>query len=105
MLESYTLQVLPPDLRAEAVRWICSFVAPGGMVLVIARGREPGEPEGKMPWPLTKGEVLFFKDQGFKEISFEDYTDGEDPPVHRFRATYRREKQIKPTSEWNTLKG
>jgi SAM-dependent methyltransferase len=91
VLESYTLQVLPPGLRADAVRRICSFVARGGMLLVIARGREPGEPEGKMPWPLTKGEVLFFKAQGLKEISFEDYTDGEDPPVRRFRATYRRE--------------
>ncbi len=45
--ESYTLQVLPLCLRAKAVRGITSFVAPNGTLLVIARGREPSDPEGK----------------------------------------------------------
>ncbi len=51
VLELYTLQVLPPELRSEAARRIASFLAPGGMLLVIARAREPDEPKGKMPWP------------------------------------------------------
>jgi hypothetical protein len=92
VLESYTLQVLPPDLRAEAVRCIASFVAPDGTLLVIARGREPNEPEGKMPWPLKKDELSLFEAQGLRNVSFEDYKDNEDPPVRRFRATYRREE-------------
>jgi hypothetical protein len=91
VLESYTLQVLPPYLRAEAIGCIASFVALGGTLLVIARGREPGEPEGNMPWPLTKREMSLFVTQGLKEVSFEDYLDREDPPVRRFRATYHRE--------------
>ena len=91
VLESYTLQVLPSSLRTDAERNIASFVAPGGTLLVVARGREPSEPEGKMPWPLTKDELSLFKTVGFKEVSFEDYMDGEDPPVRRFRATYQRE--------------
>lgn len=92
VLESYTLQVLPPNLRAAAVRCIASFVTPGGTLLVITRGREPRESEGKMPWPLTKDELSLFEAQGLKEVSFEDYMDSEEPPVRRFRATYRREK-------------
>ena len=92
VMESYTLQVLPPNLRADAMRCIASFVAPGGTLLVIARGREPSDPEGRMPWPLTKDELSFLETQGFKEVSFEDYMDSEDPPVRRFRATYRREE-------------
>ncbi|MFC1876871.1 class I SAM-dependent methyltransferase [Thermodesulfobacteriota bacterium] len=92
VLESYTLQVLPPDLRAKAIRCIASFVAPGGTLLVVARGREPSEHEGKMPWPLTKDELSLFKTEGIKEVSFEDYMDSEDPPVRRFRATYRLEQ-------------
>jgi ubiquinone/menaquinone biosynthesis C-methylase UbiE len=92
VLESYTLQVLPPNLRSDAIGCIASFVAPGGMLLVIARGRKPGEPEGKMPWPLTKDEMSLFETQGLEKVSFEDYMDREDPPVRRFRATYRREK-------------
>lgn len=90
VLESYTLQVLPPDLHAEAARCIASFVSPGGTLLVITRGRDPGDPEGKMPWPLTKGELRLFETHGLTEISFEDYVDNEDPPVRRFRATYRK---------------
>ena len=90
VLESYTLQVLPPKLRGEAIRCIVSFVAHGGTLLVITRGREPNEPEGKMPWPLTKDELSIFKTSGLKEVSFEDYMDSEEPPVRRYRATYIR---------------
>ncbi len=90
VLESYTLQVLPPDLRVQAVRCISSFVAPGGTLLAISRGRDPGEPQGQMPWPLTNVELSLFVAEGLVETAFEDYMDREDPPVRRFRATYRR---------------
>jgi hypothetical protein len=83
---------LAKKLPAPAfVRCIASFVAPGGTLLVIARGRELGDCEGKMPWLLTKDELSLFKTGGLKEVSFEDYMDNENPPVRRFRATYRLE--------------
>ena len=69
--ESYTLQVLPPGLRAKAVRGISAFVAPSGTLLVIARGREPSDPGGKMPWTLTKEEMSLFETHGLKEVSLE----------------------------------
>ncbi len=90
VLESYTLQVLPSGLRAKAIECIASFVASGGFLLVITRGREPEEPEGNMPWPLTQEELGLFQTHGLKEICFEDYLDDEEPPVRRFRATYCR---------------
>jgi ubiquinone/menaquinone biosynthesis C-methylase UbiE len=90
VLESYTLQVIPPDLRAEAARCIASFVAPGGTLLVITRGREPHEPEGKMPWPLTRSELSLFETHGLRLLKFEYYIEAEDPPVRRFRAVYIR---------------
>ena len=43
VLEAYTLQVLPADLRPVAARQIADMVAPGGTLLVIARGRGEGE--------------------------------------------------------------
>jgi ubiquinone/menaquinone biosynthesis C-methylase UbiE len=92
VLESYTLQVLPPDLRPDAMRCIASFVCPGGTLLVIARGREQGESEGKMPWPLTREELSLFQANGLTETSFEDYMDSEEPPVRRFRAAYHRKR-------------
>jgi SAM-dependent methyltransferase len=90
VLESYTLQVLPPELRQRAVERIAAFVAPGGLLLVIARAREPEDPAGQMPWPLTAGELHGCVELGLAEESFEDYTDrNEEPPVRRFRAVYR----------------
>jgi hypothetical protein len=88
--ESYTLQILPPGRRAEAVRCIRSFVASKGALLVIARGREPSDPKGEMPWPLTKEDLSLFEAHGLKEVSLEDFMDNEEPPVRRFRATYCR---------------
>ncbi len=37
VLESYTLQVLPPELRARAMERVAGFVAEGGKLLAIAR--------------------------------------------------------------------
>jgi len=91
VLESYTLQVLPPRIRQEAIRRIAAFVAPHGTLLLVARGREPVDPEGEMPWPLTRDEIRVFQDFGLRELGFEDYMDDEDPPVRRFRVAYRAE--------------
>jgi SAM-dependent methyltransferase len=89
VLEIYTLQVLPAALRPQAIRKITSFVRPGGLLLVIARGREPSEPEGQMPWPLTRAELSEFAAAGLEEASFEEFSTPEDPAVRRFRVLYR----------------
>jgi SAM-dependent methyltransferase len=91
VLESYTLQVLPPSLRRAAINHIAAFVAPHGTLLVVSRGREPDEPQGNMPWPLTMEELTAFLRLGLKQVSFEDYLDDEEPPVRRFRVAYHRE--------------
>jgi hypothetical protein len=62
------------------------------MLLVIARGREPADPEGEMPWPLTRGILNQFSLCRLTESGFEDYMDNEDPPVRRFRAVYTRKE-------------
>ena len=90
ILELYTLQVLPSDLRAKAAHCIASFLAPDGLLLVIARAREPDEPRGEMPWPLTLDELQPFESAGLQLVEFEDYWDQEDPPIRRFRITYLR---------------
>lgn len=90
VVESYTLQVLTPELRPQAIAAISRFVAPEGILLVICRGREDEEDRGKMPWPLTRRELAGFDGNGLERVEFEDYVDSEDPPVRRFRAVYRR---------------
>jgi SAM-dependent methyltransferase len=90
VVESYTLQVLPPELRPKTVERISRFAARGGTLLVICRGRNPEEDSGRMPWPLTKHELDGFHRHGLKEIAFEDFLDDEDPPVRRYRVMYQR---------------
>jgi SAM-dependent methyltransferase len=90
VLESYTLQVLPPSLRQAAIEHIAAFVAPHGTLLVVSRGREPDDSQGDMPWPLTKEELTDFLRHGLQQVSFEDYLDDEEPPVRRFRVVYQR---------------
>jgi SAM-dependent methyltransferase len=91
VLESYTLQVLPPSLRRAAISHIAAFVASHGTLLVVSRGRESDDSQGEMPWPLTKEELTDFLRLGLEEVSFEDYVDDEEPPVRRFRVAYRKE--------------
>lgn len=90
VLEIYTLQTLPAALRPRAMRAIAEFLHPGGMLLVIARGRDAADDEGPMPWPLTREELEEFFRAGLQETSFEDYFDPEEPEVRRFRVVFTR---------------
>ena len=90
VIECYTLQVLPPEARAEAAAALRRLPRPGGLLLVVARGREPEEPPGQMPWPLTRAEVEAIATPDLALVRFEDFLDREDPPVRRLRALFRR---------------
>ena len=89
VLEAHTLQVLPSRVRQRAAERIASLVTPGGTLLVICRGRGLDDDPGDMPWPLTRAELDVFKRCALQETSFEDYLDGETPPVRRFRVEYQ----------------
>ncbi|HKV05229.1 MAG TPA: class I SAM-dependent methyltransferase [Candidatus Acidoferrales bacterium] len=91
VLEIYTIQSLPFELHPKAAEAIARFVAPGGRLLVLARGRGEGETGGPgPPWPLTRAEMDGFVRAGLQEELFEDYAEPEPPWVRRFRALYRR---------------
>jgi SAM-dependent methyltransferase len=90
VVEAYTLQVLPPDTRRAALARVAGFVAPGGALLVVARGRDEGDDPGAMPWPLTRAELAAVAAHGLAAAAFEDVADPEEPAVRRFRAEYRR---------------
>lgn len=92
VIECYTLQVLPPAARPHAIAALRRLVAPGGTLLVVARGREAHDPAGEMPWPLTRAEVDAIAAGPLRLAAFEDFLDDEDPPVRRFRAEFRRDR-------------
>ena len=87
VVEIYTVQVLRGEPRREALLALPGFVAPGGVLLLVARGREEDDPEGALPWPLTKRELSTIA-QLMTTESFEDYRDAEGH--RRFRVQWRR---------------
>ncbi len=90
VFEAYTVQVLPGDARAECARSIGRMVAPGGTLLVVARSRTEQDPEGLMPWPLTRAELGEFAVPGLALTRLDELVEPGDPPVPRFVAEFRR---------------
>ncbi|MFM6139612.1 MAG: class I SAM-dependent methyltransferase [Sphaerospermopsis kisseleviana] len=92
ILESYTLQALPPKLSLQAISLIANFLTPDGTLLVICRGRNMEDPLDKVPYPLTQDDLMKFVDLGLSLVNFEDYLDQErSSVVRRFRATFKKE--------------
>ncbi|MBZ0296754.1 MAG: class I SAM-dependent methyltransferase [Anaerolineae bacterium] len=89
VLEIYTVQALPIDLRAETTAAIAQFVRPGGMLLAVSRLVDEGVVRHGPPWPLNRAESRLFEQAGLTEVRFTDYVDPGD--VRRFRAEYRRD--------------
>lgn len=91
VVEIFTLQVLPAELRPVAMQSLAGFLAPNGQLLIIARGGEPGEDQGEIPGRLTKDALSqWSRSDVLIEDKFEDFFDSETPPVRRFRVAYRR---------------
>ena len=87
VVEIYTVQVLRGEPRREALLALPGFVAPGGRLLLIARGRDEDDPEGDLPWPLTKRELSTVA-QLLTTESFEDFIDA--GGNRRFRVVWSR---------------
>ena len=91
VFEAYTLQALPHEIRSTAVASVASLLAPGGSLLVVARGREDSEEIQGPPWPLSHRELRGFNVAGLLESSFDDFLDTtREQPIRRFRVHYLR---------------
>ena len=60
VLESLTVQSMPPEQHSVAARNIAALVAPGGTLLVLATTREEHSEVTGPPWPLTRAELEVF---------------------------------------------
>ncbi|GAA4256038.1 methyltransferase domain-containing protein [Dactylosporangium darangshiense] len=88
VVESLTVQALPPSYRERAVGAVRALVRPGGTLLVIAAAADEGErSEEGPPWPLTRAEVESFAHQatGLRLVSVEEFREG---GSHRWRAQF-----------------
>lgn len=89
VLEIYTIQPLPMEMRSKVIDSIAAFVAPGGRLVVVCRGREDDEEVGDVPWPLSKRDLFRFEESGLRQIDFREFWDEEDGQ-RRFVVEYER---------------
>lgn len=89
VVESMTVQSLPAAIRPDAIAAVPEFVAPGGMLLVIAAAREADEPADGPPWPLTRAEIEAFATGGLEPVRIEDVPATEEV-VRRWRVEFHR---------------
>ncbi|MDR8414465.1 methyltransferase domain-containing protein [Nonomuraea sp. 3-1Str] len=87
VVEVMTVQALPEPLHEQAIARVASFVRPGGTLLVIASGRDEGDPVFPPPWPLTRAEITAFATGGLAVGEIEDLRE---PGRRRWRATFHR---------------
>ena len=90
VLEVYTIQPLPMEMRPRVIDAIAAFVAEGGRLLVVTRGREDDEEPVELPWPLSRRDLNRFEENGLKQIGFEIMMGDEEEPIPRFVVEYVR---------------
>jgi SAM-dependent methyltransferase len=90
VVESITVQAMPPSVRAEAVGRVRDMVAAGGELLVIAGIRAEGERADGPPWPLTRAEVESFEGDGLAMVDIERVALPTAPDTILWRAVFRR---------------
>lgn len=90
VVEINTLQTMEAETRRAALPRLARLVGPGGILLVICRGRDAADPLGERPWPLTRADVEALSEQGLSLTRFDDAVDAQVPPVRRFVAEYHR---------------
>ncbi len=95
VVEIYTLQSFPPAMLEEAFRSVARFVAPGGRLLVICRGRDASEPVKGPPWPLERASIETVLRDGFTPGPFDD-VDVEG--IRHFRSVWTRSGDDTPRS-------
>jgi len=90
VLESLTVQSLPPDTRPTTIANVRRFVRFGGTLLVVAFADVGGEEDDGPPWPLDRSAIESFGADGLTAVRIEDLPDPASPTVHRWRAEFHR---------------
>ncbi len=90
VLEVYTIQPLPLEIRPQVIDAIASFVGFHGELVVVTRGREDDEIPPEMPWALSKKDLARFEANGFVQKNLTEMSGDEEPPIVRFVVEYTR---------------
>jgi SAM-dependent methyltransferase len=89
VVEIYTVQALPREVRAQAVANVASLVGPGGTLLAIAVvANKKDDPQSGPPWPLDRAEIESFATHELTQVRIDAIPDPTDPDTHRWMAEF-----------------
>ncbi|MDF5751138.1 class I SAM-dependent methyltransferase [Spongiactinospora sp. TRM90649] len=91
VVEVYTVQALPREVRPEAIANVRRMVGPGGTLVVVATADDPATAHVQgPPWPLVRSEVESFADDGLGAVSVESLPNPDAPTVNCWLAEFQR---------------
>jgi len=89
VLESLTVQSLPPDYQRTATHHVADLVAAGGTLLVIAMVPSPADDGTGPPWLLSRADIEAFAYGGLESVLVEEIRE-DTSAWGRWRAEFRR---------------
>jgi len=90
VLEVYTIQPLPLEMRPQVVDAIAMFVADAGKLVVVTRGREDDVEPDILPWPMSRRDLSRFEQNGLTQTDFVEMPPDEEDEPPRFVVEYKR---------------
>ena len=91
VLEIYTIQPLPLEMRPQVVDSIASFVGENGKLVVVTRGREDDVEPDTVPWPMSRKDLSRFEHNGFTQTDLVQMP-GEEGEPPRWVVEYVRDR-------------
>lgn len=90
VLEIYTIQPLPLEMRPQVVDAVAAFVAESGKLVVVTRGREDDVEPDILPWPMSRRDLNRFEKNGLTQTDFVEMPPDEEDEPPRFVVEYQR---------------
>jgi SAM-dependent methyltransferase len=87
VVEIYTIQAVRDEVRAKLLANLPTWLAPGGRLLVICRGREEHETVDGPPWPLSSSDLAPLSEQ-LEEVHRAEHVDPESDGIRRDELVY-----------------
>ena len=93
VLEVYTIQPLPLEMRPKVIDAIAGFVGENGRLVVVTRGREDDAEPDILPWPMSRKDLSRFELHGLKQTDFVEMPPDEEDEPPRFVVKYVRDSR------------
>ena len=94
VLEIYTIQPLPLEMRPKVIDAIANFVAVDGRLVVVTRGREDDVEPDILPWPMSRRDLSRFEQNGLIQTDFVEMPPEEEDEPSRFVVEYVRRSRV-----------